>query len=37
MLLVGRGSSSEVSSLERNVWLGGCLETELKAGCDQTG
>jgi len=36
-LLVGKGSSWEVSSLERNVWLDGCLETELKAGYDHTG
>jgi hypothetical protein len=31
MLLLGRSSSWEVNSLERNVWLDGCLETELKA------
>ena len=37
MLLVGRGSSWEVSSLERTAWLDGCLETELKAGRDHTG
>jgi hypothetical protein len=34
MLLVERGSSWEVSSLERNIWLDGCQETEPKAGCD---
>jgi len=37
MLLVGRGSSWEVNSLERNAWLNGCLETELKVGHDHTG